>query len=276
MNLNDVIKNISDQTIGDVLKEEIVLPSFYAEQFMQNAQKLGVSIEMEDLNKMIDKVINQRIDQAENMIRQTNGHLDELGKQASKAQDAIKTKDDKILDEINYNISSIKNEVLKLKKQLYTDTLTNVKNRKWINEECVDNNNQFLENGNMVFIDLNSFKNINDTYGHVVGDKVLIFIATFLDRSLDKNIYAVTRYAGDEFIVFSKDIPLVECARKFKQLQDDVANKTLKTQDDEHISITFSYGIESFKKGDDFKHIISLADKKMYNNKQTYKEKHEV
>ena len=85
---------------------------------------------------------------------------------------------------------------------LYTDPLTGVYNRRYYDEHFV--NQQDIEN--MVVIDIDNFKSINDSYGHYVGDCVIQKIAKTIVSCVRK-IDTVIRYGGDEFIIIFCCIP---------------------------------------------------------------------
>lgn len=90
-----------------------------------------------------------------------------------------------------------------LKTIAYTDTLTSLQNRNALNEHFANR----LENSGQTFacmmIDLNKFKDINDTYGHLVGDEMLAVIGRRLKERFKDKEYFVGRLGGDEFIVLA-------------------------------------------------------------------------
>lgn len=85
---------------------------------------------------------------------------------------------------------------------IYTDYLTGIYNRKWldyyIKMKITASNERSVFS--VILLDLDNFKNVNDTYGHDTGDRVLQEITKVLQRSLGKNSH-LARYGGDEFYV---------------------------------------------------------------------------
>lgn len=83
-------------------------------------------------------------------------------------------------------------------KKVYSDKLTGAYNRRYLFEKIVNANhsNDFT----LVMVDVHRFKEINDKFGHAVGDKVLIAVTKNLRESVRKGDYVV-RYGGDEFLV---------------------------------------------------------------------------
>ncbi|WP_438311184.1 diguanylate cyclase [Sporosarcina sp. FA9] len=124
----------------------------------------------------------------------------------------------------------------------------------------------------LVLIDLDRFKEINDTYGHVIGDEVLRHTAYILEDSIRKND-TLARLGGDEFIIFLEDF----------STKDDVANwigrlrgyfKSLPYEIDEiSIQIQPSIGVAFYPSdGETFEELYQYADMKMYEEKNRLKE----
>ncbi len=92
------------------------------------------------------------------------------------------------------------NKVKRLEKIAKYDYLTGARDIGFLDEET----RQYRKKGyGLIFIDMNKFKEINDTYGHSVGDEILRELGVRLRNQLDDNL--IFRYGGDEFIIFIKD-----------------------------------------------------------------------
>jgi len=107
------------------------------------------------------------------------------------------------------------------------------------------------------FIDLDDFKQINDNYGHVVGDKILNKVGKILrqqTRSYDKAF----RWGGEEFVVISLNKSSEKAANFYERL-----HKKLRFKYDS-IKVTVSMGVVSYSKGDKAEELIIAADKGMY------------
>lgn len=144
----------------------------------------------------------------------------------------------------------------------FHDPLTNLPNRrKFI--EILEYRIQSNRSGAVILLDLDNFKGINDTLGHVFGDRVLEAVANRLEKSVDQKIL-VSRFGGDEFLI------LIECNDEFNELDQHVKlishlfDEKLKI-DDKLISINFSMGISLFPKDCvDVNQLIMNADLAMY------------
>jgi diguanylate cyclase (GGDEF)-like protein len=119
----------------------------------------------------------------------------------------------------------------------------------------------------MVFIYLNKFKSINDTYGHLIGDKVLKYFSKQIQKELRKEDL-LFRYAGDEFIILFENSNKKIILDKMLNIQKKYNNIKFKVNNKIKIDISFSFGMAKFKKNDIAKKIIKKADENMYKNKK--------
>lgn len=114
-------------------------------------------------------------------------------------------------------------------------------------------------------IDVDRFKSINDSYGHPVGDQVLLALARVLQQRL-RDIDLVGRYGGEEFAVILHDVPLKKAEQIMQQLREDFS-KVLFHAGDVDFSCTFSCGVAAFPPLKCMETLIEAADKAMYRAK---------
>lgn len=135
-------------------------------------------------------------------------------------------------------------------------------------------NNRMKKNSfrgfSIVFIDLNKFKNINDTYGHREGDRALITAVKLIKTNIRKDDF-VTRYGGDEFIIFL-NLDDKEMIESIIHRIIDSFNKYNKISI-KNYKLSFSYGYEiyNFDRHMTVKELINHVDKLMYENKKNSK-----
>jgi len=257
-----VLQIISNETRASIDSMSIVTPSVYASIFSQYALEHGETLENESI--IAHDIMQMECSNLTSLQAQTSNNAVQLSNSTTKAINAIQTKDEALLAEVLQETQNLKAEIEKLKEAVYKDELTHAYNRKWLHDTYLEGSNQsFIDNGVLVIIDLNFFKQVNDTHGHIIGDKVLIFIANELKKSQQK----VVRYGGDEFILIFKSTTTLKNALKLlDNIREDVINKKLKAHGT-MFKTSFSYGGVSFKKGDLFSFTVEAADKKMYEDK---------
>ena len=111
----------------------------------------------------------------------------------------------------------------------------------------------------LFIIDLDFFKKINDTYGHIKGDEILRIMGSVLKKHIRKSDVAA-RFGGEEFIILLPETSLEKAKRLAQRLKNLVANnKVLK-----RYRVTFSGGLAQYKKDDTKKLLKNRADKALY------------
>ncbi|MDO9266166.1 MAG: GGDEF domain-containing protein [Sulfurimonas sp.] len=263
-----LLEIISHETKDTINSMNVVTPTIYASIFSRFATLHNTDISEEE--SITNNLLNDKIALFTNMQNQTSENTKKLSDYTDKAIFAIKNENEKILTEVLEETQELKEEINKLKEIMYKDELTNVYNRKWLHDNILDESAQgFKNSGTLAIIDLNFFKIVNDTYGHTVGDKVLVFIANLL-RRIEKN---VVRYGGDEFIIiFSDETTENSTLLKLNAAREDLLTKHLKIKD-VSFKVSFSVGVQEFKKGDSLSDIIEKADINMYNDKAEIKKR---
>ena len=168
--------------------------------------------------------------------------------------------------EINQLYRRMRIQLLKLNQEIQLDGLTGIANRKafdTIIHEWMEQKQQF----SLVMLDIDDFKKINDTYGHLVGDDVIKFLASIL-ISFSKEEDICFRYGGEEFGLLLKGKEEEEARGIAEQFRVKIAS----TQSPTGKTITVSLGMTSLQASDETpKAIIERADKALYQSKQSGK-----
>ena len=128
-----------------------------------------------------------------------------------------------------------------------------------------------LKTSNMMLLDVDNFKNINDTYGHETGDKILIKLVNTL-QNVFRDDDCICRIGGDEFVVFM--VHSSNMKRKMIESKMDQINSELGNTSDGLPPVSISAGIVNGKDVTDTSHLFEKTDKAMYaskmNGKHTY------
>ncbi len=120
----------------------------------------------------------------------------------------------------------------------------------------------------LIFLDLDDFKSINDTFGHDNGDRALCHLSDWLNQ-LKRDSDIVARFAGDEFVVILPSTGKPQAEHYIKRLKKKLASTPLSVED-EIFYVKLSYGISAVsEKGiDSSKDLLKAADKRLYQAKQ--------
>lgn len=144
----------------------------------------------------------------------------------------------------------------------YKDAITNSYSRKFL-EDFFPN----LENADGVAIaDIDSFKSINDNYGHIVGDAALKHISEVIASQLGERD-ALIRYGGDEFLIIFNDVSKDEFYTRLTDIQQRVRETVFETYPGLNIGISIGGAF----KAESLAEAIALADKEMYKDKNNRK-----
>ena len=120
----------------------------------------------------------------------------------------------------------------------------------------------------LVILDLDYFKKINDSFGHLIGDKVLRYIASIMKQQIAENHFAA-RYGGEEMAVIMPDTDLEKGLEISENIRKAVEKNRLKRKDDGGSigKITLSAGITCFEPQDTVEMLIERADRALYEAK---------
>lgn len=160
-------------------------------------------------------------------------------------------------------VNSLKQQINHLSKEAYTDPLTQLANQRTIRmliSDWIGNHNKFA----IIFIDLDSFKKVNDTYGHDTGDQVLKFLAKTMESEVRKQDICC-RYGGEEFVI------LLPETNKHTALNvaERVRRKMAITPSPTGKIVTLSAGVAAYPAdGDCFTDLFKAADKALYQAKR--------
>ena len=157
----------------------------------------------------------------------------------------------------------------KLKHQqglIYKDNLTGVYNRAYF--EYYKNNLWGKRRPiTIAMVDVDKFKDINDSYGHSVGDKALQLIASTITDVCRDNDIAI-RFGGDEFVVILEDSPLIGGQRLFERIAKKLKETPLVVDKNRRHIITLSVGVAEHIQQECFESLFERADKALYRAKE--------
>jgi len=181
----------------------------------------------------------------------------------------VRDKKGEIINFIGYltDITELKNQELALEKLSRTDQLTQINNRMHIDEVLqlqYYRFNRSHEVCSIILVDIDYFKLVNDEYGHIVGDKILIEFANLMKDSIRVGDI-IGRWGGEEFLIILPHTNLnqaVVLAEKLRGLIEKHIFATLTNK-------TASFGVATLKEGMSIESFIDKADKALYKSKES-------
>ncbi|MCK9619474.1 MAG: GGDEF domain-containing protein [Methylobacter sp.] len=150
-------------------------------------------------------------------------------------------------------------------KKAYTDPLTQTHNRTSFDDSIKREMSLAIRNTqslSLIFLDIDHFKAINDTYGHECGDTTLVLSAKWIKESLrDSDI--VFRYGGEEFVMLLSGTDASGAELLAERIRASIENHTI-AYGMEILKITASLGVSTLRENDTLKSFVQRADKAMY------------
>ncbi len=174
------------------------------------------------------------------------------------------------LEELNSRMSSLRQDLVAAREEMKRDALTDAYNRGAFDSAIAQSlNMHFILNQpvTLVMIDIDKFKDINDTYGHAAGDEVLRGIGEALARSFIRKSDLVARYGGDEFAVILNDTSADNCKNLLERFIKAVGDVKVPYAD-EDTRVSCSIGYTEIHSDDSVKSAIERADKALYSAKK--------
>ena len=174
----------------------------------------------------------------------------------------------KQMDATALEINSLKKELEGIKQTAKTDMLTGLLNRKAFDEslsEALSQSEHQKNSLSIIFADIDHFKRLNDTFGHLIGDKVLKILSRLLKNHIKGKDHAA-RFGGEEFILILPDTPLEGAFVLAEQIRVSIQTLkwTNKGSDKSIGSITVSLGVAQYNPGETKESLIGRADTAMY------------
>lgn len=243
-NLSSVIGNLSSQT-EHCLRDE----QEYESQLHQGLQDLQGGQSATNMESVVLQLI-------------------EHTKQATKVAEQFRSE----MNKANSEIEQLRQELSELSEQASLDGLTQLNNRRSFDRELklrIDESNSSGKPLCLLISDIDHFKKCNDTYGHIVGDKVLQAFGKILSRVCE-NIGFAARFGGEEFVVILPDHALDQAQRVAEEIRSVTQAMKIKQRgsDREIDRITTSVGVALYQQNEEVQDYIGRADGALYQAKE--------
>ena len=193
-------------------------------------------------------------------------------RQVLQAFDSFQSKIFKELQAADETIAKLKLEVERLERESNIDPLTKAHNRRVLIkdlEEVLSFGKDKDIDMHLVMFDADDFKKINDSFGHIAGDKTLIFLSKLIQNSLRRGT-RIYRYGGEEFVVILNRTSLEEATKIVDRIIKETCDSKLLYKNHD-IHITLSAGLCSHKQNISAEELLDRADKALYDAKRSGK-----
>jgi diguanylate cyclase len=293
-----VIEELITQTLNKAIENNVNLtPYNYYKLFIETATQNGLNLtdlkkylyeeyKEDELTDQIKERIERIIDNvkkeisnasqniSESLIAQENLNLED----ASNAYEEIE-KLKKInlslkmnLEKAMRNIDLERESLEKVKVKVYRDSLTGLYLREYLQVKLKENlyyMERYVRIFSLFMIDVDDFKDINDKFGHQIGDNVLWQIGNLIKKNIRSSDIPV-RYGGDEFVILMPETD-INSAKKVAEKFTDKMSKVIFKKKDEEFKVTFSIGLTCVRKDDTLDSIMERVDAALYSSKRSGK-----
>lgn len=159
-----------------------------------------------------------------------------------------------------------------MKKDSTTDFLTGLYNVRYFDSKLnasIKKAKEYSEKLSFLMIDIDHFKMVNDTFGHIVGDEVLRKLGALIS-SCARSFDIVSRMGGEEFSVLLLNCNHAQALEIAEKIRYAVENHKIKFPNGKEINVTISIGVATYLETTQYpEHLVRQADKALYNAKRT-------
>ena len=246
-NDKDKLVKITEKTMLKLIKDDIVMPSKYLETFTEERSRIDNAYGGQSLNVMPneDEIIN-----SSGTLEKIEHHLFETDMGCLK------------------ELEEVKSDIILLRKQLFSDDISETKNRLWIFKHKLSDRGTFGDFGFLVSIKIVDYESIIKEYDSNVGNKLLKLVSDYIIRYMKDNHvnYEIVRYAEDNFLIFMHELNEDEVQEHVVNMQKGMANYKFKHRS-RMFRLTFYSAVMQYIKNEPFASVLDQLDEKLFQNK---------
>ncbi|MES2831542.1 MAG: GGDEF domain-containing protein [Pseudomonadota bacterium] len=236
----------------------------------------AMAISTGDYHQKIDQY-SRKITVAQD-VKDLNGILEDVMRDTRSAQDeALRSRDQMVnarqeMQEAENRIQYLESQLEKMSELVREDQLTGSLNRRGLDDVFERELARVDRQGGtlcIAMLDLDDFKRLNDTHGHVAGDEALVHLVGLVKETL-RTMDVVGRFGGEEFLIILPDTQLEAATQTITRLQRELTKRIFMVNH-ERLLITFSAGVALRMPGEDAVTLIRRADGALYAAKKAGK-----
>ncbi len=245
-------------------------------EFEQLKKKvLEIATNIKDVTEGVEKKLEESSSEYDNSIKNLDSYADRVDENIINELERIKYINQSLKDELEAArrvLEKQKNAIENIKELSLRDQLTGLylrRHMKDVLDDLLYNFNRYKKVFSIIMMDLDDFKDINDTYGHLAGDEVLKTVASILKRYTRHSDISF-RYGGDEFIVLLPETQLEDALVVAEKIRKKISSVRFKKNEVE-FTCSVSLGVTQVKEGDSVESILERVDEALYKTKRTSK-----
>lgn len=239
--LNASVKNVIDNLLAQMHREDQGLD--------------GYSQSLEKLTKQVSNI--SQLSDLENLIGQLVSEAHLRNKENKVFQDKIKA--------MSKEVEDLDKRLKRVAIDANTDALTGIHNRRAFNQKLSELLSNKQHKMSIIMIDIDHFKRLNDSHGHLTGDKVLKFVASLIAKNIRGQDF-LARFGGEEFVIILPETTLESALCVANNIRSYLAKQKLyDSSNDEQLGrLTLSMGVASRHYNDSAEKMIARADNCLY------------
>ena len=171
-------------------------------------------------------------------------------------------------------IERLQSDLVRARNEATLDPLTQILNRQGFDKQMASMLQQPVQSGTahcLVMLDIDHFKQVNDTHGHVMGDRVIQAVGEVLRSCVPDKAHSVARFGGEEFAILMPSSTLTQSLATAELVRQRTKAMKLRDRRTQEVVLTVSIsgGVATMQPGDDAQDLIARADGALYKSKQS-------
>ncbi len=257
--MKNKLKEITDSTINELLRNEIILPSIYFQCFDKHAKTSEIDVHEKSFEKELSDLIIDEFNAINNYVNDAITTIDVASGLTLDAQKAIKENNTLLLKNLYNQIGDLKKELKSITDNVYKDYLTKVNNKKWLYHKYLTKDATFKDDALIALIDVSDYEYISNTYNKLISNNLLIYISNYLKEKLKEEglNLEITRYLSNKFIISFNENDITAIASLIDNISSILFGTTLKSNSGIIIKPTFEFSMAKVKKDESFHEILA-------------------
>lgn len=262
--MKDKLKIITDNTVNDLLNEEVILPSNYFRCFDKHAKTLEIDLGSEKFEEEMSKLLVDEFNDINSYVNTAMQTIDEASQVTLNAQEAIKNNDENALKSLYKQIKDLQSELENITDNVYKDYLTKVYNKKWLYHKYLSKDVTYKNDAIVALIEVSDYEYITEKYNKLISNNLLIFISKYLkDKLKEEDLdFEISRYLTNRFLILLNEEDMFNIETVLKTVNNVLDGTTLKSNSGIIIKPRFNYSISKVNKDQAFmKSLETLLEK---------------